>query len=98
MFRAIVVVLGRNEERKGNSKRKCVGKDASAGHPWLGRACGRPLCILVEKPKHFPIYYILPGTAQVKKNHLIPQRWLKVSYVNCHSVQQQNYRSATKAL
>lgn len=74
MFRAIIVVFGRNKVRKGNSKRKHVGKDVSAGHPWVGRAGGRPLCILVEKPKHFPICYILPGTAQVKKTHLIPQR------------------------
>lgn len=61
MFRAIIVVFGRNKVRKGNSKRKYVGKDVSAGHPWRGRACGRSLCILVEKPKHFPIYYILLG-------------------------------------
>lgn len=67
MFRAIIVVFGRNEVRKGNSKRKYVGKDVSAGHPWVGRAGERPLCILVKKPEHFPIYYVLPGMAWAKK-------------------------------
>lgn len=67
MFRAIIVVFGRNKVRKGHSKGKYVGKDVSAGHSWVGRAGGRPLCVLVEKPKHCPIYCMLPGTAQAKK-------------------------------
>lgn len=47
MFRAVIVVFGRNKMRKGNRKTKYVGKDVSAGYPWVGRAGERPLCILV---------------------------------------------------
>lgn len=57
MFRAIIVVFGRNKVRKGKSNRKYVGKDVSAGHPWVGRAGGRPLCILVVETLSFS--YIL---------------------------------------
>ncbi|OWK53741.1 Collagen alpha-3(VI) chain [Lonchura striata] len=38
MFRAIIVVFGRNKVRKGHSKGKYFGEDVSAGHPWVGRA------------------------------------------------------------
>lgn len=47
MFRAVIVMFGRNNVRKGNSKRKDGGQDVSAGHPWVGRAGERPQCILV---------------------------------------------------
>lgn len=91
MFRAIIVVFGRNKVRKGNSKRKeaCWQRCISWPSTQVGGVGGRPLCILVVETLAFS--YILhlawDSRGQKKKKNLIPQGLIKVNYVNCHSVQ-----------